>query len=275
MSALARAWLLASGIAAHGETWRCSPWGDQLSGAKGLAVDGKGSVFVASDQGLHVCDASGSCRTTGVGACEAVAIGQDGDAYVISRSFDASPVQKCGVDGSCTPVGDGEPWEYPTALALDATDVLVLDAYHGLKRCAAGSSCTSVHVEGYVSPTGLATSGGEAYATDRGRPQGVVRCDAAGVCRGLAGFDAFGFQKLEPHAIAVDGDHVYLGGEGGAGDAFWVKRCSLSGDCEQVGSGWSGISGIAVDAGGRMYVSSGGSVKQCVGASDMDGLVVA
>merc|ERR1719174_368936 len=174
MSALARVTLIASGVAVHGETFRCSPWGDQLSGAKGLAVDGKGSVFVASSQDLHVCDASGSCRTTGVGACEDVAIGQDGNMYVISRSSD-SKVQKCGVDGSCTSVGNGEPWEYPVGVALVNTDVLVFDAYHGLKRCADSSSCTSVQVDGYVSPTDLAASGGEAYATDTGRSQGVVK----------------------------------------------------------------------------------------------------
>jgi len=274
MSTLARVTLFASGVAVQGETFHCSPWGDQLSGAKGLAVDGKGSVFVASSQGLHVCGTSGSCRTTGVGACEDVAIGQDGDMYIISR-FSDSVVQKCGIDGSCNPVGNGEPWEYPVGLTVVNTDVLVFDAYHGLKKCAASSNCTSVKVDGYVLPTDLTSSGGEAYSTDTGRSQGVVKCDATGICQSVVGFDAFGLGKLEPHAIAVDTEHVYLGGESGTGDASWVQRCSLSGNCEQVGNGWSGISGIAVDAAGHIYVSSGGSVKQCVAASNMDGFVVA
>jgi len=243
--------------------WHCAPWA-KVDLPLGIAIDRDDSVFVASENGLQKCDGSGACKAMVIGACEDVAVDGQGALYLVTRKNFDSKAQRCSLAGQCAPIGGAEPWEWPVAVAADAAGhAFVVDAYHGLKKCTQ-DTCTNFTLHGSGSNSDIALdSEGVLYLVDRSRPHGIARCASTDMCEDLTGFEAFGWQKMQPYAIAIGSDgELYIGGEDTDGTT-WLKMCSSSGECVDIGSAWGEIKSIAVDSTGALLISDGQSLHRC------------
>jgi len=247
------------------EATQCGFWGSLTTKPLGVATDSDGKVHVATENGLMDCDLSGECRESGYPACEDVSVG-DGAVHLITRH---SPhrAQTCSGASDCVNIGGTERWEWPTAVAAaGGGSVYVADAYHGFKKCTT-TSCSNLTMHGYGSHVNLAVdASGDLWAVQQFGTVGVFRCGSDNICQAADGFGAFG-SDLEPSAIAISNDRVFIGGTDG-----WVKQCSMAGSCVDVMSGNVQVDGLAVATDGALLVSAG-ALQRCA-ADDLATFVV-
>ena len=236
----------------------------------GVAVDGKGDIFIADTGNNRVINQppSGAFTTVGTGLSEpgGVAVDGAGDVFIADSGNDRVVEVPTGGAAQVT-VGSG--FKDPLDVAVDGQgDVFVADSGNNrvVEVIAGGSQITlnvSVGSKGLSNPYAVAVNAeGDVLIADFGNNR-VVEVEPNGVQTTIGS----GF--VQPTGVAVDGAGAATNSQ--PGDVFVadsgnqrvveVLRNPGPGSPTQLtfGSGYSDLQGLAVDAAGDLFVPDDGS----------------
>ncbi len=225
-----------------------------LNAPQGVAVDGKGNVFVAdtANNAVKEIAASGAITTLGSGFSAPTGVAIDGAGNIVVADTGNSEVKQIVKQGGYTTVNTlGSGFSSPQGVAVDGKgDVFVADTGNNeVKRIAAGNGAIKTLGSGYSSPQGVAVDGADdIFIADTGNKE-VEEIVAGGNTPTPIGS---GFSA--PQGVAVDGV-----GDVFVTDSGKVTQIPPSGGFTTlnpiVTSGLTSPQGVAVDALGNVFVT--------------------
>lgn len=274
-----------AGTPKNGATTFGSGAADNFNAPTGLAIDTAGNLYVAdtnnfsikkiTPSGMVTTLAGGtSGKVDGVGVAaifsypEALAVDPAGNVYVI----DADSIRKISPDGLVTTlVSASAGLKYPTGIAVNsAGSVLVADAGNnviwkvtasGAMSVVAGTVGVAGAVDGPVATASFSASRALAmdssdnlYIADAGNST-IRRVSPAGTVTTLAGAAPAGVTYGAYQTTDVAGNVYVSVSTGNNASTYGIQRIAPAGVATTIAIGLTGPQGIAVDAGGNVYVA--------------------
>jgi len=245
--------------------------GGGFNSPEGVAVDGRGNVYVADTGNNTVKEmpagcASSSCVKTlggGFASPNGVAVDGYGNVYVADPGISAVKEMPAGcASSSCvTTLGGG--FSHPRGVAVDGGGNVYVGDYDNsavkeMPTGCASSSCVTALGGGFSYPRGVAVDGsGNVYVADAGN--NAVKEMPAG-CASSSCVTTLGGGFNGPYGVAVDGSgNVYVGDYGNSAVKEMPAGCASSSCVTTLGGGFSYPRGVAVDGSGNVYVGDYGN----------------
>ena len=269
------------------------PLGSGFSSPNGVAVDGSGNVFVASqgDNAVYeivavdgVVSPSSTVKTIGNGFSSPNGVAVDGSGNVFVADSGNSMVKQIvaigGVVSSSSIVNTiGSGFNQPQGVAVDASgNVFVADSGNGMVKqiVASGgvvSSSSTVNTigSGFNQPTDVAVdASGNVFVADYNNSAVYEVIAVGGVVSSSSTVNTLGSGFNAPNGLTVDGNgNIFVADYGNNA----VKQIvavggvvSSSSTVNTLGSSFNGPTGVAVDGRGNVFVADqgNGAIKEIV-----------
>ena len=245
--------------------------GGGFNSPEGVAVDGRGNVYVADTGNNTVKEmpagcASSSCVKTlggGFNNPRGMAVDGSGNVYVADNGHNAVKEMPAGcASSSCvTTLGGG--FSCPWGVAVDGNgNVYVADfcnfAVKEIPAGCASSSCVTTLSGGFGGPAGMAVDGkGNVYVADAG--DNAVKEMPAG-CASSSCIVELGGGFLHPTGVAVDASgNIYVADISTGLLQEMPPGCASSSCVTVLAGGFTTPSDVALDSGGDIYVDDEGN----------------